>query len=492
MKQFFTFLAAVVFTASTYAQVGIGTTTPAASAALDITSTTQGLLIPRMLAGERTTIVTPATGLMVFQTDGAAGFYYYNGSSWVAITAGLQSITEGSNTGYRRADASAANYGDIGGGALDLSSQQNTSTETGATGDFSTALGLNTYAEGQSSLAMGAETLASGNNSTAMGNQTNAIGSNSAALGYLTKANGNNSVAMGYQTRTSGESSLAAGANTFAEGIASVAMGNQTTASGTFSTAMGNFTTASDFSSVVIGQYNSKGSTVTDADNFSATAPAFVIGNGTDAANASDAFVVDFSGNTTTPGTVTATGGFIGDGSQLTNLPSSGDAHYVGESYGGGIVFFVYDGGKHGLIAATADQSAGIRWSGGSYTNTRARADGIGAGLKNTAIIIANQGPVDGNAFAATVCNEYSLTLGSVTYGDWYLPSKYELNLMYKNIGAGNALGLGNIGNFTTNYYWSSTEFDYDSACDQSFSNGVQGDDRKNFTGDSVRAVRAF
>ena len=98
---------------------------------------------------------------------------------------------------------------------------------------------------------------------------------------------------------------------------------------------------------------------------------------------------------------------------------SSADTHAIGDSFGGGIVFFVYDGGQHGLIAATADQNSGIRWFGGSNTNTRARANGIGAGLKNTAIIIANQGPVDGNAFAATVCNEYSVTLDGVTYGDW-------------------------------------------------------------------------
>ena len=82
MKQIFTLLVAVVLNASTYAQVGIGTTEPNTSAALDITSTTKGLLIPRMLAGDRTAIDTPATGLMVYQTDGTVGFYYYNGSSW--------------------------------------------------------------------------------------------------------------------------------------------------------------------------------------------------------------------------------------------------------------------------------------------------------------------------------------------------------------------------------------------------------------------------
>ena len=100
MKQIFTFLAAVLLTATTYAQVGIGTTDPNGSAALDITSTTKGLLIPRMLAAARTAIDTPATGLMVFQTDGTAGFYYYNGSSWVAITAGLD------GTNVARQDAS--------------------------------------------------------------------------------------------------------------------------------------------------------------------------------------------------------------------------------------------------------------------------------------------------------------------------------------------------------------------------------------------------
>jgi Protein of unknown function (DUF1566) len=165
--------------------------------------------------------------------------------------------------------------------------------------------------------------------------------------------------------------------------------------------------------------------------------------------------------------------------------------HYIGETYGGGIVFYVYDGGQHGLIAATADQSTGIRWYGGSYTNTCAKGDGVGAGLKNTAIIIANQGPVDGNTFAARLCNEYSVTVGGITYGDWYLPSKYELNLMYLNIGQGNALGLGNVGGFANNDYWSSTELDLIDAWDQNFTSGNQYYWSKGLS-DYVRAVRAF
>ena len=67
--------------------VGINTTTPDASAALDVTSTTQGVLVPRMTQTQRTLIATPAAGLLVYQTDGTAGFYFYNGSSWTLLGA---------------------------------------------------------------------------------------------------------------------------------------------------------------------------------------------------------------------------------------------------------------------------------------------------------------------------------------------------------------------------------------------------------------------
>jgi hypothetical protein len=57
----------------------------AASALLDVKSTTQGILIPRMTAAQRTAIATPATGLMVYQTDATAGFYFYNGTAWTSL-----------------------------------------------------------------------------------------------------------------------------------------------------------------------------------------------------------------------------------------------------------------------------------------------------------------------------------------------------------------------------------------------------------------------
>ena len=64
------------------AQVSISATptTPDASAILDVSSTTKGLLAPRMTQAQRIAIATPATGLVVYQTDGTAGLYCNNGS----------------------------------------------------------------------------------------------------------------------------------------------------------------------------------------------------------------------------------------------------------------------------------------------------------------------------------------------------------------------------------------------------------------------------
>ena len=65
-----------------YGSVGIGTASPNASAALDITSTTQGFLMPRMTSTERAAITTPATGLQVYDTD-TNTTWYHNGTVWV-------------------------------------------------------------------------------------------------------------------------------------------------------------------------------------------------------------------------------------------------------------------------------------------------------------------------------------------------------------------------------------------------------------------------
>ncbi|RYZ47844.1 MAG: hypothetical protein EOP49_20180, partial [Sphingobacteriales bacterium] len=66
-------------------RIGMGTTAPNASAILDLTSTSRGLLTPRMTAAQRNAIAAPANGLLVYQTDGVRGFYYFD-ATWKAIT----------------------------------------------------------------------------------------------------------------------------------------------------------------------------------------------------------------------------------------------------------------------------------------------------------------------------------------------------------------------------------------------------------------------
>lgn len=72
------------------AQIGIGTTTPNASSVLDITSTTKGMLTPRMTTVQRNAITTPADGLMVYDTDLKVFYYYSAGTStWLPIVSGV-------------------------------------------------------------------------------------------------------------------------------------------------------------------------------------------------------------------------------------------------------------------------------------------------------------------------------------------------------------------------------------------------------------------
>jgi hypothetical protein len=94
-----TVLIASLFTATCFSQsVSINTNGAAAdsTAMLDVSSTTKGLLIPRMAAAQRTAIATPATGLLIYQTDGDTGFYYYNGANWFLLV--TTAVTDKLNT----------------------------------------------------------------------------------------------------------------------------------------------------------------------------------------------------------------------------------------------------------------------------------------------------------------------------------------------------------------------------------------------------------
>lgn len=70
----------------TTGSAGIGTTDPNASSILDMVSTTKGVLVPRMTKVQRDAIAAPAVGLLIYQTNVNPGFFYYNGSTWTAIS----------------------------------------------------------------------------------------------------------------------------------------------------------------------------------------------------------------------------------------------------------------------------------------------------------------------------------------------------------------------------------------------------------------------
>ena len=186
------------------------------------------------------------------------------------MNAQLTAVTEGGNTG-QRLSTQMLNHGNIGSDAVDLSVQSLASSTRGATGF--------------KAVAMGSNTTASGSISTAIGNANEASGTFSTSMGVSTLASGYGSTSMGNYT--------------VANGWHSTAMGSNTTASGSYSTAIGLYATASDYSSTVIGQHNSSGSSVTNnATSFSTSNTAFVIGNGENSDNKSDAFKVMFDGTT--------------------------------------------------------------------------------------------------------------------------------------------------------------------------------------------------
>lgn len=148
----------------------------------------------------------------------------------------------------------------------------------------------------------------------------------------------------------------------------------------------------------------------------------------------------------------------------------------IGETFAGGIVFYL-DGKGGGLVAAPTDQGGEAEW-GGDGTEIGGGSTAVGTGAANAARIVNELGS---GAYAAKICRDLVLD----GYDDWFLPSKDELALMFRN------LKKEGLGGFASDTYWSSSELNSGYAWDQYFGNGAQyhypkGDYKR------VRAVRAF
>ncbi len=459
--------------------VGINSdgTAPATSAMLDVKSSTKGFLVPRMTAAERGNISSPATGLLVYQTDGTAGFYYYTGLAWTLVGTGSGNGTLTDVTGTAPVVSS-------GGTAPAISI---TAASTGAAGSMSaadktkldgiaTAANNYTHPTGDGNLhVIATGTSNSGNVLTA--------GASAGSLSWTTPASGT----VTSVTATSPIASSGGAAPVISLGTVPVASGGTgaTTLTGYI---MGTGTTAMT-ASATIPAANISGNISGNAANVTGTVA--IANGGTGATSASAALTnlgaaplasPTFTGTPAAPTAATGT-----NTTQLATtafVNTAAGVHAIGDNYMGGKVFFVYDNGTHGLIAATADQSNNIAWSAGTFTNTIARANGVGAGSKNTAIIMANQGLGDGTMYAARICNEYFVTIGGVYYGDWYLPTHAELTLLYAQKTV--------VGGFGTGMYWSSYEADQTHAFDLNFGTGVWASYNLKSDYYSVRAIRAF
>lgn len=218
--------------------------------------------------------------------------YYTLGLRKSGSAVGGLSVAEGYNTTASAWASHAEGYSTTASGC----DSHAEGTGTTASGNDSHAEGTSTTASGNESHAEGYLTTASETRSHAEGDSTTASGWSSHAEGYSTTASGPNSHAEGYSTTASGYCAHAEGCSTTASGSRSHAEGHGTTASGDYSHASGLFSKANGEAQTVIGR-----------NNVSDTTSAFIIGNGASTISRSNAMTVDFGGNMTLAGGITAT-----------------------------------------------------------------------------------------------------------------------------------------------------------------------------------------
>jgi len=174
----------------------------------------------------------------------------------------------------------------------------------------------------------------------------------------------------------------------------------------------------------------------------------------------------------------------------MGNLPAPRETkeYKVGDrGPAGGYVF--YDKGDYTnnwryLEAAPLELEFQAVW-GGRDLNVIGTHTVVGSGKRNTQFILEAVTARNWRSTAVQICS----TLNSGGYRDWFLPSKDELDLMYKN------LKQKGVGGFSNDWYWSSSQNDYEYAWSQNFNNGgqgfVRGEPNKGRT-HSVRAIRQF
>lgn len=164
--------------------------------------------------------------------------------------------------------------------------------------------------------------------------------------------------------------------------------------------------------------------------------------------------------------------------------------HYVGELFGGGIVYNVWKdsiGEEHGLIVSLDDVSKGMVWN--TYEKLTG-ATSLDDGAENTKIIV--EALNNCSICAAGMCHQYK----GGGYNDWYLPASWELYALSQNIHIINAIldndSLEETQPLMLDYYWSSTEGSSGSAWRQNLADNKQKFFYHKYSRGRLRAVRRF
>ncbi len=159
--------------------------------------------------------------------------------------------------------------------------------------------------------------------------------------------------------------------------------------------------------------------------------------------------------------------------------------YIVGMEAEGGIVFYIDESGEHGLVAAMEDLGQ-FEWGCDAQYVSGADGTGIGTGFQNSLDIVAENCQTENGGVSAA---QAALSIEVGGYEGWYLPSKDELVELYITIGNGGS--DGGIGGFSSNGYWSSSEYSNNHAWSVIFSNGDIANGSKDYAG-FVRVIRAF
>jgi hypothetical protein len=177
-------------------------------------------------------------------------------------------------------------------------------------------------------------------------------------------------------------------------------------------------------------------------------------------------------------------------GSVSGNSGGGNFTHYIGEEFGGGVIFHLWkdaQGQEHGLIVDKVDLSTAQEWSNVYNVEIGASAQSSWDGLSNSNAIVNQPGHISS---AAALC------LNSTNGGqsDWYLPSVQELNMLWNNyFTVARALSqIPGAVQLTPWPYWSSSEDDDYFAWSLGFGSGNAYDYIKDYDAGYVRAVRAF